>query len=41
MNKNWKLKFYTIWTGQAISILSSEVLRLPLMGTKEKGGNFK
>lgn len=28
MNKNWKRKFYTIWTGQAISILSSAVLWL-------------
>lgn len=31
MNKNWKLKFYTIWTGQAISILSSAVLQMALI----------
>lgn len=31
MNKNWKRKFYTIWTGQAISILSSAVLQMALI----------
>ncbi len=31
MNKTWKAKFFTIWLGQAISVLSSSVLQMALI----------
>ncbi len=31
MNNNWKFKFFSIWFGQAISILSSSILQMALI----------
>lgn len=31
MNKNWKTKFYTIWVGQAISLITSAVLQMVII----------
>lgn len=31
MNRNWKAKFFTIWSGQALSVLSSAVLQMALI----------
>ena len=29
-NKGWKLPFFTIWTGQAFSLLGSALVGLPM-----------
>lgn len=31
MNRNWKTKFYTIWFGQAISLITSAVLQMVII----------
>ncbi|NMC28736.1 MAG: MFS transporter [Pelolinea sp.] len=38
-NKNWKTKFFSIWTGQAFSLLGSQVVQFTLIWylTKETG----
>lgn len=37
---NWKMKFYTIWAGQAVSILTSSVLQMALIwNLTEKTGS--
>jgi DHA3 family macrolide efflux protein-like MFS transporter len=30
-NSNWKLKFYTIWAGQAVSLITSAVLQMAII----------
>lgn len=31
MKKNWKLTFFTIWSGQAVSLITSAVLQMALI----------
>ena len=28
---NWKLKFYTIWAGQAVSLITSAILQMAII----------
>ena len=33
---NWKLKFYTIWAGQAVSLITSAILQMAIIFTLQK-----
>ena len=37
---NWKLKFYTIWAGQAVSLITSAILQMAIIFylTEKTGG---
>jgi DHA3 family macrolide efflux protein-like MFS transporter len=39
LNKNWKSKFFSIWLGQAFSLLGSQIVQFTLIWylTKETG----
>ena len=39
LNKNWKTKFFSIWIGQAFSLLGSQIVQFTLIWylTKETG----
>ena len=37
---NWKLKFYTIWAGQAVSLITSAILQMAIISyLTEKTGS--
>ena len=39
---NWKLKFYTIWAGQAVSLITSAILQMAIIFyLTEKTGSAK
>ena len=39
---NWKLKFYTIWAGQAVSLITSAILQMAIIFyITEKTGSAK
>ena len=38
---NWKLKFYTIWAGQAVSLITSAILQMAIIFyLTEKTGSY-
>ena len=37
---NWKLKFYTIWAGQAVSLITSAILQMAIIFYKFLGSKM-
>ena len=33
---NWELKFYTIWAGQAVSLITSDILQMAIIFSLQK-----